>query len=76
MSSKYDNGPVIGAFAITPGNAFTVPVRGFHVNVAGDVSVTLIDGSTATFTCAAGTFYPYAITACSAATASGIIGLI
>lgn len=77
--SKYDNGPVVGGATITPGaSALTKPIRGFHVGSAGDVSVTLLDGTTVVFrNCAAGAYYPYACTHVLATntTAGNIVGL-
>lgn len=78
-SSNYDNGPVVGGVSITPGaSALVRPIRGFHCGVAGDVNVTLVDGSTLLLkNCQNGAYYPYMCTHILAAntTATNIIGL-
>jgi hypothetical protein len=53
--------PATGAVAMTRTDVtYPTSARGFHCNVAGSISLTMLDNSTATFTCSAGVTYPYA----------------
>jgi len=77
--ASYDSGIVTMGFAVTPGSSpLSNPIRGFHVGTAGDVNVTLLDGTTVLFrNCQAGMYYPYACThiLATSTTASNIVGL-
>lgn len=39
---------------------YAVPFRGFHANAAGNIKISMPDGSTPTITVLAGCWYPYA----------------
>jgi hypothetical protein len=73
--------PAVGAVAIdvSGGDQDLSPViRGFHVGVAGNVAVILLDGSAVTFVgCVAGGTYPYACQTIvqTGTTATSIVGL-
>lgn len=69
--------PAIGAFSITPGaSALAQPTRGLYVGVAGDVTVTMIEGSSVTFANLPVGLHPIAVTHVTAATATDILGLV
>lgn len=74
--SKYEDGPYFGGIAITPGTAFTKPIRAILVTAAGNVNMTMADGVAVTVPMAANTLYPYMVTAVTASgtTATGIFG--
>ncbi len=75
--------PVESVVAVTAGTAFTAPTgnpnkatRAVMVGGAGTLTVTMADGTSATLTIpatACGLLLPIAITAVTAATASGIL---
>lgn len=69
--------PAATAFAITPGSSdLAKTTRAIYVGGAGDVTVTMLDGSSVTFVgVPAGTFMPIRATKVTAATASDLIGL-
>lgn len=76
--SKYDNGPITDAFAVTKSDSAQAKAfRGFYVGGAGDVAVTTLDGTQVTFVgCLAGVYYPFAGTHIrNATTATNIVGL-
>lgn len=59
------NDPAIGVVLVDYSGGdqtFTVPVRGFHVNTAGNIKADFANGTTGTLAVLAGSFYPYAIT--------------
>jgi hypothetical protein len=55
--------PAAGSAAFTSGNDLTPSTwgRGFHATSAGNVKITMPDGSTPTFAVLAGCFYPYEV---------------
>lgn len=69
--------PAQGAFTVTAGaSALEHVIRAFYVGVAGDVTVTTLNGESVQFTnCIGGMIYPIAATHITAATATGIVGL-
>lgn len=73
--------PAVGAVAIDVSGgdqALSPPIRGFHVGVAGDVAVTMLDGTDVTFVgCVAGGTYPYACQTIkqTGTTATSVVGL-
>ena len=73
------DGYVSGSFSISPSDTatFDPPSRGLHVDVAGNLKVTFVDGTTDTFVVNAGSVYPYAVKQVFATgtTATGIHGL-
>lgn len=75
--SSAADAPALDAIAITPG-ASPLPrtVRGIFVGGAGDVTVTTWGGTSITFTLPAGALLPLVCTHVTAATATGIRGLI
>jgi len=77
--SNYDSGIVTMGFPITPSaSPLANPIRGFHVGTAGDVNVTLLDGTTVLFkNCQTGAYYPYACThvLLTSTTATNLVGL-
>lgn len=78
MSSNYDSGPIVDAFAVTKSDsAQPQAFRGFYVGGAGNVVITTLGGTNVTFTgCLAGVYYPFAGTHIkNATTATNIVGL-
>ena len=80
-----NNDPATGVILITPGpnniqsaaqSAGTQGIRGFYVNVAGDVTYTASDGTQGVVTALAGYIYPIRLAKVTAATATGIYGLL
>lgn len=65
-------------FAITKSDSTVIYADGFYVGVAGDVTCLDRDGTSATYTCAAGAIVPTNITKVmsTGTTASGIVGLL
>lgn len=77
MSSRFDNGPYQGVLAITAnGTALTKPVRALMCTVAGNVNLTMADGTTAVVPISANVLYPFMILSIAAGstTATGLIG--
>ena len=69
--------PALDAVAITPSaTPLAQPIRGLYVGGAGDVTVTTWRGTSVTFTLPAGALLPLVCTHVTAATATGIRGLI
>lgn len=69
--------PALDAFAITPSaTALTKVPRALFIGGAGTVTVTTYKGSSVTFTVSAGAIIPVAVTHVTAATATGIVGLV
>ena len=72
-------GPYVHAFAITPATAFPagVTTRAIVLGTAGNITVTFVNDTTpVTLTgLLTGWVYEFAISACSAASATQIIGL-
>ena len=79
---RYNNNhltdPAWDLVAVTPGaTVLPDPIRGFYVGVSGNVTVTTPAGSTVELIAvAAGVAHPVRATHVTAATATGIIGLI
>jgi hypothetical protein len=78
MAAKTD--PAIGAFAITPHNTnpLTKPTRCVFVGGAGNLKVTMMDGSEVTFTgILAGSFVPIQcrIVQATGTTATNLVGM-
>lgn len=69
--------PAQGAFTITAGaGALSHVIRGLYVGVAGNVTVTTMNGESVEFTnLVAGVIHPIAATHVTAATATGIVGV-
>ena len=70
--------PAGGAFAVTPSDTTVLRATALYVGGAGNVSVTMEDGSTATFTgVAAGSVLPIRVSQVrsTGTTATAIIGL-
>lgn len=69
--------PAVDAFAITPG-ASPLPrtVKALFIGGAGDITVTTLLGTSITFTVPAGSILPLVCTHVTAATATGIRGLV
>lgn len=73
--------PATDAFLLTPSNTVDLPraARGLYVGGAGDVALTTLDGSNATFAgLAAGTFMPVGAVRIllTGTTATNIVGLV
>ena len=69
--------PALDAFAITPSaTALTRVPRALVIGVGGTVTVTTYKGTSITITVSAGTILPLAVTHVTAATATGIVGLV
>lgn len=68
----------LSAFAITPGaGALSNPTTGgIKIGGAGTVTCTMYAGGSVTFTCVAGELLPVCATHVTAATATGLVGLI
>lgn len=62
------------AAAVTVPFTTSTPTRALAIGVAGDITVTMASGASVTITVTAG-FWPLAVTAISAATATGIVAL-
>lgn len=72
---RHPQDPATSAVAITPGPAeLAQPTRGIHASTDGDITVTMLDGQSVSFTVKAGFLYPYRIKKCTAATAT-IVGV-
>ena len=76
MTSRFDSGPYQGGTTITPGSAITKPIRAILATVAGNVNMTMADGTSVTVPVAANTLYPYMVTAVASSdtTATGLFG--
>lgn len=69
--------PATDAFAITPGaSPLARTVKALFIGGAGDITVTTLQGSSVTFTVPAGFILPLVCTHVTAATATGIRGLL
>ena len=69
--------PALDAFAITPSaTAFATPPRAIYVGVGGTVTLTTYKGTSVTFTVPSGGLVPIVATHVTAATATGLVGLI
>lgn len=74
MESVID--PVKGGEAVTTGVAFAKTSTGIYVGGSGDVTVTMLDGESLTFTgLSAGVIHPIRATVVTAATATNILAL-
>lgn len=70
--------PGVGAFTITPGNALVKNTRAVYVGGAGNMAVTMSDGTSVTFVgLLAGLMYPLQLSAVAAGgtTAFNLIGV-
>ena len=78
MSVERSLGSAWGAFSITPGaSALATPTRGLYVGTQGNVTVTLLDGSSVTFNnLVPGVIHPIFCTHVTNATATGILGIV
>lgn len=75
--SGYGN-PAFSVAAVTPSNTTVISARALYIGGAGNVAVTALDGSTATFTSVpAGTILPVVVTKVMATgtTATNIVAL-
>ena len=70
-------GPYTSVAAVTADGSAITPSRGIRVNVAGNVNMTFVDGTTATLALNAGQDYQYSVksVAASGTTATGIFAL-
>ena len=69
--------PALDAFAITPSATALAKVpRALVIGVGGTITVTTYKGTSLTITVSAGTILPLAVTHVTAATATGIVGLV
>ena len=69
--------PALDAFTITPGaSALTVVPRAIYVGTGGTITVTTWKGTTLTLTVVDGSILPLVVTHVTAATATGIVGLV
>lgn len=69
--------PALDCFPITPGpSPLAQPVRGLVAEVGGTATVITLRGNTRTIPLAAGAIFPLVVTHVTAATATGIVGLV
>lgn len=75
MDPQFSMVPAAGVIAVTPSDATVLKnVRGLYIGGAGNVAVTMQDGSTATFTAPPiGTVLPLQVTKVNAATTATLI---
>ena len=77
MASTEIDAPATGAFSITASaNALTVETRAIYVGGGGNITVTMKNGVSVTFSnVVAGTILPIRCTHVTAATATNLLGL-
>ena len=69
--------PALDAFTITPGaSALSVVPRAIYVGIGGTITVTTWNGTSITLTVSDGSLLPLVVTHVTAATATGIVGLV
>lgn len=75
--SAPNSNPATYAAAVTPGTALGKPARAFYIGVAGNLALTMEDGTTTTFNNVPAGIFPVgaALVASSGTTATNIVAL-